>query len=93
MSRFLAPTPADLESLGRGDGPVRPELLREGARSRTLLLLRALKDLGGDDGTAAGLALLADVQRHSPAAFAAALDLPATGAWAAYCVRAASAAG
>ncbi|WP_063736877.1 aKG-HExxH-type peptide beta-hydroxylase [Streptomyces sp. RTd22] len=93
MSRFLAPTRADLESLGRGDGPARPELLREGARSRTLLLLRALKDLGDDDRTAAGLALLADVQRHSPAAFAAALDLPATGAWAAYCVRAATAAG
>ncbi|MGW2326695.1 aKG-HExxH-type peptide beta-hydroxylase [Streptomyces sp. NPDC001700] len=93
MNRFLSPTRADLESLGHGGGPARPELLREAVRSRTLLLLRALKDRGNDDGTAAGLALLADVQRHSPEAFAGALDLPATGAWAAYCVRAATSAG
>ncbi|MFI0821848.1 aKG-HExxH-type peptide beta-hydroxylase [Streptomyces sp. NPDC021098] len=97
-SGFLAPTRADLESVGRGGGPVRPELLREAVRSRTLLLLRALNDLSraagpAVPGLAAGLALLAAVQRRSPAAFAAALDLPATGAWAAYCVRAATAAG
>jgi HEXXH motif-containing protein len=52
-SGFLVPTRADLESLGRGDGPAGPELLREAVRGRTLLLLRALRDLAGAVGDGA----------------------------------------
>ncbi|GAA3300170.1 hypothetical protein GCM10020295_40220 [Streptomyces cinereospinus] len=87
---------AAVEALARGEGDDAVlEALAGAERSRRLLLLRALDNALGGDGTAPPVphadawALLERVQRAAPEVFEDVLMSPGTGMWASLAVRAA----